>query len=206
MTLWLYLRMKLQGSLSLLNLNPSVHWFRNFGLPRRFLVGVKMTSFQSKLNIAPGAFFFFLWHLRAISNSLSSLCSGINGVYSTRFCCKFHRWKWARFQQHLSCWSHYLPFSRFLQQQIQGYSLWSVSHIFQPSEYWNPAWLLQPTSHPASSPHIVTAILGRPPLVENRSATLNRSNACDAPGSQSLKPDCHWLNGGNEDILWNAMK
>lgn len=197
MTLWLYLRNKVARLcvcyelVYLFNFDPSVCWFWYYGLsPNSWsflssscswtsVVGIKMTSFQ-KLNVAAGA--FLLWHLKAISNSLPFW--GFE-----RFCSKFPCWKWARLQLHLSYWSHYLSFSKFPQQQIQGYSLWSVSHIFQPSGFWNPAWLLRPTSHPASGLHVVTAILGRPHLVENRNSAPC-SSACDAPGSQSLEP---WL-------------
>lgn len=60
-------------------------------------------------------------------------------------------------------------------------------------------------------PEMITAVLGRPPLVDNHSLTPGW-NACDALGdpvklrAKGLHPDCHWLNRGNEDVLWNAME
>lgn len=124
-----------------------------------------MTSFQ-RLNIAAGA--FLLWHLTAISNSLSSLWDQL-GLQHKVFA--FTVGNGQQFNKTCHIDPIICPFSKFLQQQIQGYSLWSVSHIFQPSEFLNPACLLEPTSHPASTPQIVPAILGRPPLAENHSST-----------------------------------
>lgn len=168
-------------------------------------------DFISKTKCCSGCFSFYDI-LQQFQHAFFSLQWDQQGLQHKVFWYTFHCWKWARFQKHLTHWSHYLSFSKFLQQQIQGYSLWSVSHIFHPSTILNPVWPPQPTSHPASSTEMITAVLGRPPLVDNQSLTPGW-NACDARTwdpvkltSQSLHPDCHWLNRGNEDVLWNAME